>query len=68
MDTTVEVILITVHSYQYLGNCELTYLKKYYSLYDQKISKSALSDLMKQDAEKQYNDAIQRISKNNPVR
>ena len=47
---------------------EMTYLKKYYSLYDQKISKFVLSDLMKQDAEKQYNDTIQRISKNNPVR
>ena len=32
---------------------EVTYLKKYYSLYDQKVSKFVSSDLMKQDAEEQ---------------
>ena len=42
----------------------MSYPTKYYSLYDQKISKFVSSDLMKQNAEEQYNDAIQRISKN----
>ena len=37
---------------------EVAYLKKYCSLYDQKISKFVSSDLMKQDAEDQYNDAL----------
>ena len=37
---------------------EVTYLKKYYSLYGQKISKFVSSDLMKQDAEEQYNDVL----------
>ena len=37
---------------------EVAYLKKYYSLYDQKISKFVSSDLMKQDAEDQQNDAL----------
>ena len=45
---------------------EVTYLKKYYSLFDQKISKFVLSDLMEQGAEEQYNDAMQRISKDDP--
>ena len=45
---------------------EVIYPKKYYSLYDQKISKSVSSDFMKQDAEEQYDDAMQRISKDNP--
>ena len=47
---------------------EATYLKKYYSPCDQKISKFVSSDLMKQDAEEQYNDAMQRISKDSPLR
>ena len=47
---------------------EVTYLKKYYSLFDQKISKFVLSDLMEQGAEEQYNDAMQRISKDDPFR
>ena len=37
---------------------EVTYLKKYCSLYGQKISKFVSSDLMKQDAEEQYNDVL----------
>ena len=37
---------------------EVTYLQKYYSLYDKKISKFVSSDLMKQNAEEQYNDAM----------
>ena len=45
---------------------EVTYLKKYYSLYDQKIYKFVLGNLMKQDTEEQYNDAIQKISKDDP--
>ena len=44
----------------------MAHLKKYYSLYDKKISKFVSSDLMKQDAEEQYNDALQRISTDNP--
>ena len=45
---------------------EVTYLKKYYSLYDQKIYKFVSGNLMKQDTEEQYNDAIQKISKDDP--
>ena len=47
---------------------EVTYLKKYYNLFDQKISKFVLSDFMEQGAEEQYNDAMQRISKDDPFR
>ena len=47
---------------------EVTYLKKYYNLFDQKISKFVLSDFMEQGAEEQYNDTMQRISKNDPFR
>ena len=47
---------------------EMTYLKKYYSLYDQKIYKFVSSDLTKQDAKEQYNDAMQRICKDDPFR
>ena len=47
---------------------EMTYLKKYYSLYDQKFYKFVSGDLMKQDAKEQYNDAMQRICKDNPFR
>ena len=47
---------------------EVTYLKKYYNLFDQKISKFVLSDFMEQGAEEQYNDTMQRISKDDPFR
>ena len=46
----------------------MTYLKKYYSLYDQKFYKFVSGDLMKQDAKEQYNDAMQRICKDDPFR
>ena len=42
---------------------EVIYLKKYYSLCEPKISQSVSNDLMKQDAEEQYNDAMQRLFK-----
>ena len=47
---------------------EVTYLKEYYNLFDQKISKFVLSDFMEQGAEEQYNDTMQRISKDDPFR
>ena len=47
---------------------EVTYLKKYYSLYDQKVVKFVSSDPIKQDAEEKYNDAMQLLSKDNPFR
>ena len=47
---------------------EVTYLKEYYNLFDQKISKFVLSDFMEQGAEQQYNDTMQRISKDDPFR
>ena len=47
---------------------EVTYLKKYYSPYDQKISTFVSSDLMKQDAEEQYNGTMRQISKDDPFR
>ena len=47
---------------------EVTYLKKYYSPYDQKISTFVSSDLMKQDAEEQYNGTMWQISKDDPFR
>ena len=43
-------------------------LKQYYRVYDQKISKFVSSNLMKQNAEEQYNDAMQRIFKDDPFR
>ena len=47
---------------------EVTYLKKYYSPYDQKDSTFVSSELMKQDAEEQYNGTMRRISKDDPFR
>ena len=47
---------------------EVTYLKKYYSLYDQKVVKLVSSDPLKQDAEEKYNDAMQLLSKDKPFR
>ena len=43
---------------------EVTYLKKYCDMFDKKIAKFVSSDLLKQDAEEQYNDALMQLSKN----
>ena len=47
---------------------EVTYLKKYYDMFDKNIAKFVSSDLLKQDAEVQYNDALMQLSKDDPYR
>ena len=61
-----------------IGNCtfvplfdepnEVTYLKKNMTCLTKKIAKFVSSDLLKQDAEVQYNDALKQLSKNDPYR
>ena len=43
---------------------EITYLKKYYNYFDQKVKSFVTSDLIKGDIDEEYNDAFNKLSKN----
>ena len=43
---------------------EVTYLKKYYNYFDQKVKSFVTSDLIKGDIDEEYNDALNKLSKN----
>ena len=42
---------------------EVTYLKKYYNYFDQKVKDFVTSELIKADIDEEYNDALNRLSK-----
>ena len=43
---------------------EVTYLKKYYNYFDQKVKSFVSSDLIKADVDEEYNDTLNKLSKN----
>ena len=43
---------------------EVTYLKKYYNYFDQKVKNFVTSDLIKADIDDEYNNALNKLSKN----
>ena len=42
---------------------EITYLKRYYSYFDSKVSSFVSSDLIRQEIEEKYNDLVMKLSK-----
>ena len=42
---------------------EVTYLKRCYNFFDQKVSKFVTTDLIKQEIDEKYNDSIMKLSK-----
>ena len=42
---------------------EITYLKRYYNYFDQKVSSFVSSDLIRQEIEEKYNDSLMELSK-----
>ena len=42
---------------------EVTYLKRYYHYFDQKVSKFVTTDLIKQEIDEKYNDSLMKLSK-----
>ena len=42
---------------------EVTYLKRYYNYFDKEVSKFVSSDLIRAELEKNYNDSLMKVSK-----
>ena len=46
---------------------EVTYLKRYYNYFDKEVSKFISCDLVRAEAEENYNDSVMKLSKDDKV-